>query len=296
MGIKQGLRAATAIIALCFWSTAAYAADIKPYTADTVQPYTADSVQPYKADPVQPYKADPVQPYKADSVQPYKADSVQPYKADPVQPYKADSVQPFTADPVQSSKPDKPTLVLQLDSKHVYASEKQGYIPAAPTLVGDTTMVPLRFISEQLEAIVSYDDATKEVTLTLRDKTINLRIGDSIAIVQGKRAELSMPPTLIDDTTFIPLRFVSEALGQTISYNAETRQIGINIASGELPTYLSYNTPPPPAPAYVSNEPTPSRSESPDGGASSNGPLFDLRDGLQFQEGFWNSGNFLIKW
>ena len=37
---------------------------------------------------------------------------------------------------------------------------------AAPAIIGDSTMVPVRFISEQLGMKVSWEDSTKLITIT----------------------------------------------------------------------------------------------------------------------------------
>ena len=45
--------------------------------------------------------------------------------------------------------------------------------------------------------------------------------------VNGKTISLDAPPSIVDDRTFVPLRFVSEALGASVQWFSESRTIKI---------------------------------------------------------------------
>lgn len=106
-------------------------------------------------------------------------------------------------------------------------------------LVGARTMVPLRFLAEPLGLKVGWDDSSSTVVLKGHEKTITLGIGAYSAIVDGAPVTLDAPVFLEQGRTYVPLRFVSEALGTTVSWHEEKNLVqlqggGITIAGSNL--------------------------------------------------------------
>ncbi|MDF2660946.1 MAG: putative family peptidase [Paenibacillus sp.] len=97
-----------------------------------------------------------------------------------------------------------------------------------PRLVDGRTMVPLRFIAEALGAGLLWDNAEQKITLTLHGSTLILWLDQSHAIVNGQSITLDVPPQRIGDSTFVPVRFISEKLQQKVDFDSETSTISIN--------------------------------------------------------------------
>lgn len=57
------------------------------------------------------------------------------------------------------------TIVMQIGNKSITKNDKTIESDVAPRIVGDRTFVPIRVISESLEATVTWDEATKTVTV-----------------------------------------------------------------------------------------------------------------------------------
>ncbi len=93
----------------------------------------------------------------------------------------------------------------------------------APVIENDRTLVPIRFLFEQMGADVEWDQATKMATATLNNDVISFSIDDTNAHVNGENATMDVPARLIDDKTMVPLRFLSENLGYTVTWNEDTR-------------------------------------------------------------------------
>jgi len=94
-----------------------------------------------------------------------------------------------------------------------------GSIYSADVIIeNDRTLVPLRFISERLGAQVAWDDATRKVTITDGDNTIELIIGDSNPKLNGKTIPIDAAPKIYNDYTYVPLRFIAEALGCKVDW------------------------------------------------------------------------------
>jgi hypothetical protein len=98
----------------------------------------------------------------------------------------------------------------------------------APPLVREgRTLVPLRAIFEWLGAEVDYDFATREITATKDSHAIRVRIGSPTASVDGATIPLDVAATEAGGRTYVPLRFVSEAFGAEVDWDAEARTVTV---------------------------------------------------------------------
>ncbi len=96
-----------------------------------------------------------------------------------------------------------------------------------PIVLNGSTVVPLRAIFTALGATIEWDSYTRTVKATRGATTIQLTIGNNTAMRNGEKVTLSTPGQIIQNSTYVPLRFVSEALGSQVAWNAETRTIQI---------------------------------------------------------------------
>lgn len=88
-------------------------------------------------------------------------------------------------------------------------------------------MVPIRLISEKLDATVNWDQNSEIVTIKREDTTIKLKINERVISVNGKRKEMDTEAKLIKGLTYVPLRFVSENMGITVNWDNNTKTADI---------------------------------------------------------------------
>ncbi len=89
----------------------------------------------------------------------------------------------------------------------------------APLLLDNTTMVPLRFLTESLGAQVTYDEGDSKATVTLDGNTVSFTQGEKKYSVNGEEKELPVAPYTKDGRIFIPLRGISEGLGKKVFWD-----------------------------------------------------------------------------
>ena len=90
----------------------------------------------------------------------------------------------------------------------------------APYVVGEgTTLVPIRVITEAFGAEVNWNGEEQSVNLKYPDVDITIKIGSKSAQVNTHAEELLAAPELYNDTTMVPLRFISETFGAKVDYN-----------------------------------------------------------------------------
>ena len=93
------------------------------------------------------------------------------------------------------------------------------------------TMVPVRFVSEALGAEVLWDGEYRVVTIKKDVDVITIKIGEKVVNKNGKPHEIDTRAVIKSDRTFVPLRFVSEMLGASVGWVAETRTVEISTTS-----------------------------------------------------------------
>ena len=96
-----------------------------------------------------------------------------------------------------------------------------------PVTESDRTLVPMRFLFEQLGAEVTWDEATETATAVKANTTINFSIDNTTATVNGAETVMDVPARLVGDKTMVPLRFLSEEMGYTVEWDEETRMATI---------------------------------------------------------------------
>ena len=96
-------------------------------------------------------------------------------------------------------------------------------LDVAPLIQNGRTLVPLRFIGENLGARVEWNDVTRQVTYTTDQRTIVLTLNSTKALVDGKTIVLDVAPAVFSGRTMVPLRFVSEYLSAVVHWDSTAR-------------------------------------------------------------------------
>jgi Copper amine oxidase N-terminal domain len=109
------------------------------------------------------------------------------------------------------------------------AFPKQGPIQAPDGSI----LVPLREVFEALGTAVQFLPQTRTITASRGNTNISLQLGESVGYVNGKPKSLPTPAQNIAGTTMLPLRFISEAFGADVKWDATVRQVAIALAGAK---------------------------------------------------------------
>ncbi len=96
---------------------------------------------------------------------------------------------------------------------------------AEPYIENGRTLVPLRFISENLGADVDFDDETRLVSVNKDDVSIELTLGSNAAFVNDEEITLDAASSIKDGRTMVPLRFIAEAFDCKVDYEKESKLV-----------------------------------------------------------------------
>ncbi len=91
---------------------------------------------------------------------------------------------------------------------------------ALPKIMNNRTMLAARAFYEKIGAKVDWNGKARTVTVSKDKDKIVLTIGSNKALVNGKEVALDSAATIVNDKTYIPVRFVSEAFGYKVKYDA----------------------------------------------------------------------------
>ncbi len=107
----------------------------------------------------------------------------------------------------------------------------------AAYIENNRTMVPARAIFEAIGANVQWDGETRTV-LMLRQKgdvttSITLQIGLDKAFVNNQEIALDVPAMIMNNRTYVPLRFIIESFDEKITWDGDTRSVYIETSDSD---------------------------------------------------------------
>lgn len=115
-----------------------------------------------------------------------------------------------------------------LDAGSVTANNNIIKFDAPAYIKGGVTLVPLRAISEQLGAEVSWDADSQTVKISKGDTIIEIAANSTMVLVNGAPTEISLPANVTCGRTYLPLRFLAETLDFSVTWDGENEIIDID--------------------------------------------------------------------
>ncbi len=138
--------------------------------------------------------------------------------------------------------PPSGQIPILYNDHHVYAKPdvlKQGRVLAA-LIKGGTVLIPLRSMFEQMGASVSYDAASKTVTVSKPGSEVQVTVGKPEVVINGESRPLDVPPMLWHGSVLVPVRVISEGMGAYVQWVPDKQVVVVR--------YLPPTAPPTPAP------------------------------------------------
>lgn len=91
------------------------------------------------------------------------------------------------------------------------------YLDAVPLIHEGRTYIPIRSLTEAFGGTISYEDGV--ISLSLKGKEVAMTLGENQYSLQGETRWMDAAPYLAQDSdrTMVPVRFLAEGLGLTVS-------------------------------------------------------------------------------
>ncbi|MGZ4032802.1 MAG: copper amine oxidase N-terminal domain-containing protein, partial [Tumebacillaceae bacterium] len=110
----------------------------------------------------------------------------------------------------------------------IYIDNHEQQYDVMPYVKNNRAMVPVRGIFEALGAKVSWTkDKPLDVVATKGDTTIAMSINSKTATINGKTVTLDQSAEVQKNRVFVPIRFVTEALGCDVTWYSSSKKITI---------------------------------------------------------------------
>ena len=122
-------------------------------------------------------------------------------------------------------------IILTIGKKDAQVFGKTKSNDVAPKIEKDRTMLPARFVAENLGAKVEWDGEKELVTITGKNLktdenvTILITIGAATVKVNGREIKLDSPAFIENDRTYTPIRFISEELGASVEWVEKEQKV-----------------------------------------------------------------------
>ena len=121
-------------------------------------------------------------------------------------------------------------IVLQIDKKDAKVFGEAAVTDVAPIIRNNSTMLPARFVAENLGAKVEWDPNLRQVKIIPADPgagEIIMTIGSKTATVRGREQTLHTAPFIEGGRTYTPVRFIVESLGYDVKWEPDTKTVKI---------------------------------------------------------------------
>lgn len=120
-------------------------------------------------------------------------------------------------------------VYIYINSPNIYTikneKKEQIQLDVAPINENGTTLVPIRGVFEALGVRTIWQPESQGILLKNDSMNVQLNIGSSSAYVNGRYIDMPIEPKLINNRTFIPLRFISESFEYDVKWIQEEKKI-----------------------------------------------------------------------
>lgn len=98
---------------------------------------------------------------------------------------------------------------------------------AQPQIMNQRAMVPFRRTAEALGATVDWNKTTETATLTKGNRTVVHTMRTNVITVNGVASTFDTPSAVVQNRTMMPVRMLSEALGNVVTWDNSSRTVNI---------------------------------------------------------------------
>ncbi|MBQ7573153.1 MAG: hypothetical protein IJT23_02750 [Clostridia bacterium] len=106
-------------------------------------------------------------------------------------------------------------ITITIDTDEVQFPDAQPFVDE-----NDRTQAPIRTVAEMLNSTVLWDNETRTVTITNKNgDVITIIIDSPVMSVNGKAVYMDTQATIRDNRTYIPVRFIAEAMNMSVKWS-----------------------------------------------------------------------------
>ncbi len=97
-----------------------------------------------------------------------------------------------------------------------------------PVIEDGRTLVPVRRVLTAFGADIAWDSETRSIDCKFPEANIKLTIDNSTAVLNEQNYIMDVPPRIIEDRSYVPVRFIAESLDARVSWDGEYQIVHID--------------------------------------------------------------------
>ncbi|NPV90212.1 MAG: hypothetical protein HPY50_05520 [Firmicutes bacterium] len=120
-------------------------------------------------------------------------------------------------------------------SRDYYVDGRGMTMDVSPYIRNGRTFMPLRYVAYSLgvaEEDIYWDNRARTVTLLKDDRVVQVKIGNTVMLVNGIAVNMDVVPEIRDGRVMLPLRFLAQAFGVVVSWDAAARTASLSTGGG----------------------------------------------------------------
>lgn len=122
-------------------------------------------------------------------------------------------------------------VIFRLDHPEIEGTRISTEAPKAPYIVNGHMFVPLRALSEAIQAEISWNEESKEITIEKDQRWIRFQLNSDQADANGQALSLPAPVASVEGLSYGPVRIIADALQAETTWNNQRRSATISSAS-----------------------------------------------------------------
>jgi hypothetical protein len=118
--------------------------------------------------------------------------------------------------------------VFTVGSNKYRVGDEEQEMDVAPYIKNGRTYAPVRYLAYAAglaEDQVIWDAVNRTVTLFAGKRVVQFKVGQKAYFLNGVSISIDVAPEIVSGRTMLPYRFVAQALGLQVEWNAATRQV-----------------------------------------------------------------------
>lgn len=109
------------------------------------------------------------------------------------------------------------TIIMTIGAPQLIIDDQIIPLDSPPVISHGRTFVPLRALAEAFGINCVYEQDTQKITMTLADTIVQMTASSTAYTVNGTAYDADAAPYLAENTTMVPIRFLSDAFGLKIT-------------------------------------------------------------------------------
>jgi DNA-binding beta-propeller fold protein YncE len=99
---------------------------------------------------------------------------------------------------------------------------------AAPLIAGGRLLAPVRYLADALGAQTTWDATRRTVSILRGNTALELAISSAALNDNGRVGWMDTAPVIINGRTYFPIRYIAEAFGYTVSWDASSQTVTVS--------------------------------------------------------------------